>query len=161
MNFLSEDNKKKKANWKVENRKGNVIVIVTKADILAWNFDPSLLSSDQNQPIEDARSFVTMKSFINPYLLNLFVDSVDQSRWRVIQNPAFYSQLGKRFSIIYGSYLFIFPASPSVESVQHTSLFNSFHRTFSNLSFPCSATLPASQPPFSSPLSPTICRIST
>ena len=162
MNFLCEDNKKKKKNTKFGNKKGNVIVIVTKADLLAWNLDPNLLSSSQNRPIEDARSFVTGKTLINPYLLNLFVDSVDQSRWRVIQLPAFYSQLRSRFSIMHGSYLFICPTSSSVESV-HTllSLFHSFHRTFSNHSFPCSATLPTSQPPFSSPLSSTICRIST
>lgn len=161
MNFLCEDNKKKKNNTKFGNKKGNVIIIVTKADLLAWNLDPNLISSNQNKPIKDVRSFVAGKSLINPYLLNLFVDSVDQSRWRVIQLPAFYSQLRSRFPIMHGSYLFICPTSSSIESVLHTPLFHSFNRTFSNLSFPCSATLPTSQPPFSSPLSPTICRIST
>ena len=157
MNFLCEDNKKKKKNTKFGNKKGNVIVIVTKADLLAWNLDPNLLSSSQNQPIEDARSFVTGKTLINPYLLNLFVDSVDQSRWRVIQLPAFYSQLRSRFSIMHGSYLFICPTSSSVESV-HTRLSFFIHSIGLFRTFPFHA--PPLSPPHSLPSRPLFLQLS-
>ena len=126
MKYLLDDKKKSYKNKKNNLKKmgkGNVIVLVTKADLEAWGLDPELLASDENKPIVDSDALIVNKSLTNPYLLNVFVHSVDQSRWRVIQEPAFYSQLRKRFSIMQGSYLFICPTSPSNESVIHASFF--------------------------------------
>ena len=106
MSFLSLD------------KKGPVLVIVTKEDLEAWNMDPDLLSADQNQPIAERAINSIRNSRINHDLLRLFCSSVDQSQWRVITQRSFYETLHEIYPIARGRYLFICPTSSSIESVR-------------------------------------------